>query len=447
MKNVLVLGAGLVARPLLRYLLTHYDHRVLVATLDVPRAKQLMGEHPRGSVVHHDVTDLARTTPLVAEADMVVSLLPAEFNVPVAKLAIDLRTPMVNTSYASSEMWALDAQARHAGVVILNEMGLDPGIDHMSAIARIHEINLGGGRVTKFLSCCGGFPAQDANTNPWGYKFSWNPRGVLRAGTQPARFLRKGTVVEVEGGGAVFDHSWPLEVRGLGTFEMYPNRDSLKYIPLYDLEGVAGMFRATLRYPGWCATMRAIRLLGFFETEPMDWPEGTTFLDVSTRLLPRENGPLSARIAGFLGISLDSEEMARLEWVGLFSDRPIDTTRSSPLDILLARMRALMMYKTGDRDLVAMQHIFNVAYPDGSSEEIHSTLVKTGEPWGDTAMSRTVSLPAAIAVRLILDEGILAEGVQIPILREIYEPVLKELGEYGVKMEETRVRTFHGPLD
>ena len=447
MKNVLVLGAGLVARPLLRYLLTHYDHRVLVATLDVPKAKQSMGEHPRGSVIHHDVNDLAKTKELVAEADMVVSLLPAELNVPVAKLAIAMRKPMVNTSYAAPEMWALDEEARRAGIVILNEMGLDPGVDHMSAIARIHEIKLAGGTITEFTSSCGGFPAQDANSNPWGYKFSWNPKGVLRAGTQPARFLRRGQVVEIQGGGTVFDHSWPLEVQGLGTFEMYPNRDSLKYIPLYELEGVQGMFRATLRYPGWCATMRAIRLLGFFQTEAMDWPAGTTFLDVSTRLLPKDKGPLTERLARFLGISLDSEEMARLEWVGLFSDRPIGTAHASPLDILLARMRALMMYKPGDRDLVAMQHFFGVSYPDGSTEEIRSTLVATGEPFGDSAMSRTVSLTAAIAVRLILDEGVLAEGVQIPILREIYEPVLAELKEYGIRFEETRVKTFRGPLD
>jgi len=447
MKNVLVLGAGLVARPLLRYLLAHYDHRILVATLDVPKAQQSMGEHPRGTIIHHDVTDIAKTTPLVAEADIVVSLLPAELNVPLAKLAIALRKPMVNTSYAAPEMWALDGDARKGGVLILNELGLDPGLDHMSAIAKVHEISFSGGRVTDFISCCGCFPAQDANTNPWGYKFSWNPKGVLRAGAQPARFLRKGNTVEVPGGGSVFDHAWPLEIQGLGIFEMYPNRDSLKYIPLYELEGVTGMFRATLRYPGWCATMRAIRLLGLFEMEPMAWADGTTFLDVSTRLLPKEGGPLSERIARFLGIAVDSEEMARIEWLGLFSDRLTNAAHASPMDILLGRMRALMMYKTGERDLVAMQHIFTVAYPDGSHEEIRSSLVRTGEPWGDTATSRTVSLPAAIATRLILYKGVTAEGVQIPVLREIYEPVLKELAQYGISMEETRAKSFRSPLD
>ncbi|HPR63725.1 MAG TPA: saccharopine dehydrogenase C-terminal domain-containing protein [Thermoanaerobaculia bacterium] len=447
MKNVLVLGAGLVARPLLRYLLAHYEHRVLVATLDVPRAQILMGEHPRGSIIHHDVSDIQKTTPLLAESDVVVSLLPAELNVPIAKLAISLRKPMINTSYASPEMWALDEEARRGGVLILNEIGLDPGIDHMSAVAKVKEIKFGGGKVTSFLSCCGGFPAQDANTNPWGYKFSWNPRGVLKAGLQPARYLRSNEAVEIDGGGIVFDYCWPLEFPELGVFEIYPNRDSLKYVSLYHLEGVNGMFRGTLRYPGWCATMRAIRDLGLFDAEEVEWPEGTTYRDVATRKLQGNGGHLSARLARFLDISPDSEEMARLEWVGLFSDRPIESRKSSPLDIFLNRMQALMMYRPGERDLVALQHVFHVAYPDGSREEIRSSLVKTGEPWGDTAMSRTVSLPAAIATRLILDEGVMAEGVQVPVLREIYEPVLKELETYGIRMEETRVKTFRSPLD
>ncbi|MBN2383542.1 saccharopine dehydrogenase NADP-binding domain-containing protein [bacterium] len=447
MKNVLVLGAGLVARPLLRYLLTHFEHRVLVATLDVPRAKALMGEHPRGSIVEHDVRDIQKTTPLVAEADIVVSLLPADLNVPIAKLAIALRKPMINTSYAAPEMWALDEEARRGGVLILNEIGLDPGIDHMSALAKIHEIGFSGGKVTNFMSCCGGFPAQDANTNPWGYKFSWTPRGVIKAGLQSARYLNDGTIIEIPGNGGVFDHCWRYDLPELGVFEIYPNRDSLKYIPIYNLEGVTGMFRGTIRYPGWCESMKAVRKLGLFETEEMEWPEGTTYREVTTRLMPENGGHLSDRLARFLDISANSEEMAGLEWVGLFSERPINRLKASPLEVFLDRMETLMMYKPGERDLVVLQHVFTVAFPDGSEEEIRTSLVKTGEPWGDTAMSQTVSLPAAIATRLILHEGVTAEGVQIPVLREIYEPVLSVLEEYGLKLEETRIRRFKGPLD
>lgn len=447
MKNVLVLGAGLVARPLLRYLLAHYEHRVVVATLDERRAKALMGEHPRGSIITHDVRDIDKTTPLIAEADAVVSLLPAEFNVSIAKLAIALRKPMINTSYAAPEMWALDEEARRGGVLILNEIGLDPGIDHMSAIAKVREISFGGGKITHFLSVCGGFPAQDANTNPWGYKFSWTPRGVLKAGLNPALFLKNAKTVEIPGNGGVFDHCWPFELHGLGVFEIYPNRDTLKYIPLYNIDGVEGAFRGTLRYPGWCASMQAVRQLGLFETDELDWPEGTTYRDVSTRKVPDNGGNLAETLAKFLNIAENSEVMARLEWVGLFSDRPIEVLKASPMDIFLKRMETLMMYKPDERDMVVLQHVFTVAYPDGSHEEIKTSLVETGEPWGDSAMSRTVSLPAAIATRLILDEGVTAQGIQIPVLREIYEPVLKELEEYDIRMKETRIKTFRGPLD
>jgi saccharopine dehydrogenase-like NADP-dependent oxidoreductase len=446
MKNVLVLGAGLIARPLLHYLLTHYEFRLLVATLDVPRAQSLMGEHPRGSVVELDVRDEARLSALVAEADMVVSLLPADLNPAVARIAIAHRTPMVNSSYASPEMRELDDQARTAGVLILNEMGLDPGIDHMSATSLVRRIRSVGGVVTHFSSCCGGFPAPDANTNPWGYKFSWSPRAVLTAGRRPARYLASGRESSIPGE-ELFAHSWPYEVEAQGIFEIYPNRDALAYIPLYRLEGVQGMFRGTIRYPGWCATMHAAGRLGLFDTATVGWPPRATFADLATRLLPRGSGPLFERVAEFLDEPPDSEVIARLEWAGLFSDRPLPDGDASPFDLFLHRLETLMMYQPGERDMVALQHLITVAYPDGSGEQIHARLVQTGEPWGDSAMARTVSLPAGIASRLILAGGVTAVGIQVPVLREIYEPVLEELEERGIALAETHTKSFPGPLD
>lgn len=446
MKNVLVLGSGLVSRPLVHYLLTHYEHRVLVATMDVPRALSVMGEHPRGSVMELDIRDTAKASRLVADSDVIVSLLPAELNPAVAKLAIAHRKPMVNTSYAAPEMWDLDESAQRAGVLLLSEMGLDPGIDHMSATSLVRRIRSVGGKVTRFASCCGGFPAPDANTNPWGYKFSWSPRAVLHAGLQPARYLRDGQEVSIPGED-LFAHSWPYEVEGQGVFEIYPNRNSIKYIPLYRLEGVEAMFRGTIRYPGWCATMRAASSLGLFGLEEQEWPEGTTYADFCARKLPPGKGPMTSRAADFLGTQPDSEVLARLEWAGLFSSRRLTARRASPIDIFLKRLSALMMYQPGERDMVALRHVFNVAYPDGSREEIHASLVEIGEPWGDTAMAKTVSLPAAIAARLILQGGFTAVGVQVPVLREIYEPVLEELEDRGLTMKETHIKSFPGPFD
>ncbi|MEO8503899.1 MAG: saccharopine dehydrogenase C-terminal domain-containing protein [Acidobacteriota bacterium] len=445
-RNVLVLGAGLVARPLIEYLLTHYEFRVLVATATPDRARALMGEHPRGSITGIDVRDQARLAPLVAEADAVVSLLPAELNCDVAALCIAARKPMINTSYVSPAMRALHDEATAAGVLLLNEMGLDPGIDHMSAMATLRRLRSAGGTVTRFSSSCGGFPALDANTNPWGYKFSWSPRAVMLAGRNPARYLNNDQEVSIPGD-QIFAHAWPIGVEGLGVFEVYPNRDSLAYIAPYGLSGAKGFFRGTLRYPGWCATMHAAARLGLLDVEEETWRAGTTYREVLTRNVPggRARGA-TRRVTEFLGLDGDSDVIARLEWAGLFSERPVPERRASAIDVFGNRLVRLMMYQPGERDLVTLQHVFAVAYPDGSGEEVRASLVAHGDPWGDTAMARTVSLTAGIATRLILHRGFQAVGVQIPTLREIYEPVLEELADRGIALQETHIKRFRGPF-
>jgi saccharopine dehydrogenase-like NADP-dependent oxidoreductase len=444
MRDILVLGAGLVARPLLRYLLTHHDFRVYVATSEVERAQRIMGEHPRGKVGYLDVHDTPNLAALMETADAVISLLPSDLNVLVARTAIACRKPMINTSYASPEMWALDEEAKAAGVLLLSEMGLDPGIDHMSTAATVRRLRHAGGRIVNFVSACGGFPAVDANTNPWGYKFSWSPRAVMLAGRRPARFLRDGMEVAVPGD-EIFNHSWALEVDGEGVFEIYPNGDSVRYVTPYGLDGASGVFRGTLRYPGWCATMAAAVRLGLFDIEPHEWPEGTTYADFTSRLLPG-GGSVLHRAARFLKVSEDSELLARLEWAGLFSDRPLPERHAAPIDVFGNRLVKLMMYQPGERDQVLLKHIFTVQYPDGSKAEIRSRLVELGDPWGDTAMAKTVSLTAGIGTRLIVQKGIQAVGVQLPTLREIYEPVLEELEDRGIALREVHIKSFRGPF-
>jgi len=446
MRNVLVLGAGLVARPLLQYLLTHQGYRIRVATSTPDRARQLMGEHPRGRVLGLDVRDDGALRPVIDEADAVVSLLPAELNAHVARLCIAARRPLVNTSYVSAAMRELHEEAVGAGVLLLCEAGLDPGVDHMSVLATLRRLRFAGGTVTHLSSSCGGFPALDANTNPWGYKFSWSPRAAMLAGLKPARYLRDGQEVAIPGPD-LFAHSWPIGLEGLGVFEVYPNRDSLSYMKAYGLADAASFFRGTLRYPGWCATMLAASKLGLLDLDEEDWRGGMTYRDLVTRRVPggRARGA-TGRVASYLGLDSDSEVIARLEWAGLFSDRPLPVRRSSALDLFGSRLQRLMMYQPGERDMVTLQHTFTVAYPDGSGEEVHASLVAHGDPWGDTAMARTVSITAAIATRLILERGVEAVGVQIPTLREIYEPVLAELAERGIELQETHTKTFRGPF-
>ncbi len=446
MKRVLILGAGLVARPALRYFLTHPDYRIVVGTDDVARGERLMGEHPRGTVVQLDVRDETALGPAVEEADAVLSLLPAELNAMVARTVIHHRKPMVNTSYVSDEMRELDAAAARAGVLLLCEMGFDPGFDHMTAAATIRRLRYAGGLLTEFASACGGFPAQDANTNPWGYKFAWRPQAVMIAGRRPARYLADGREVSIAGG-EIFRHLWPIVVDGQGVFEVYPNRDALAYREAYGLTAPRGLFRGSLRYPGWSETMAAAVRLGLFEIEPESWPEGTTYRDFSARRVDGGAGRnFVERVAEFLEVDPDSEILARLEWAGLFSDRPLAEREAAPIEIFGNRLAKLMPYQPGERDMAVLKHVFTVVFPDGSREEVKSQLVEYGESWGDTAMARTVSLTAAIGTRLILEKGVHAVGVQIPTLREIYEPVLQELAEWGVAVTETHTRSVPGPF-
>jgi saccharopine dehydrogenase-like NADP-dependent oxidoreductase len=445
MKKILILGAGKIARPLIRYFLNIRDYHLVIGTLDVDRAEELLEEHPRGKVVPLDARDRAALEPYVADCDVVVSLLPAGYNPGLARVALDHGKSLINTSYAAPAMRALDEEAQREGVLLLNETGLDPGIDHMSAVRAIHRLRATGGRVTHFTSCCGGFPAPDANTNPWGYKFSWSPRGVFLAGRNAARYLRNDKVVEIPAT-ELFRHHWPFLVEGQGVFEMYPNRDSLYYKDHYGLQAAEGIFRGTLRYPGWCNTMQAANKLGLIDLDEQDWPEGTSYFDFTMRLVPPASGSYIERLADFLGVSPDSWVVARFEWAGLLSDRLLPVRRAAPLDVFADRLALLMIYGRGERDMVAMQHWFRAAYPDGHTEEIRSSLVQTGEPFGDTAMAQTVSLPAAIATHLYLRGEIALRGVHIPTCREIAEPILDELVEVGVRVRETSTVSYPGPL-
>ena len=258
MKNVLVLGAGMVAGAHVRYLLNQGDFHVTVASRTLAKAQEIVAGHPRGLAVQLNSNDEAAMEKLIAQADLAVSLLPYAYHPTVAKFCVKHCVQMVTTSYVKDAMAQLDGPAKAAGVILLNEIGVDPGIDHMTAMRVIHGVQRGGGEITGFMSWCGGLPAPEANTNPFGYKFSWSPRGVLLAGKNSAHYLMDGEDVSVPAG-EIFDHTWtvPVEVEGrVIDFEGYPNRDSLPYMHAYGIDGARTMFRGTLRNAGWCRTLR-----------------------------------------------------------------------------------------------------------------------------------------------------------------------------------------------
>lgn len=439
MYKALVLGAGLVARPLVQYLLADETISVTVASRTVEKADKLISNHPRGQALCLQADDLQSLENLIEGHDLAISLLPAPLHPVVADLCVKHQKHMVTTSYLSDAMRELDEPARKAEVMILNEIGVDPGIDHMSAMRVINDVRARGGRVVSFRSYCGGLPAPDANDNPWGYKFSWSPRAVCTAGKNAARFLEDGRQVDLPGPDLFTCHH-PMFVEGVGELEAYPNRDSLGYIETYGLQGVDTMFRGTFRYPGWCRTLKAVVDLGLLDESPVNYPAGMTLAQwmatfggaVSHGSATRES------IAGRLGLEPEDDVLHRLDWLGLFSGDTIAITgrETTPLDILAARMLEKMPYGEGERDMIVLKHDFRATFPDGMEEHITSTMVDYGQPNGDSAMARTVSLPAAIAARGMLQGRLMTPGVHIPVRKEIYEPVLNELATLNITCKE-----------
>lgn len=441
MKRVLILGAGLVTGPMVHYLLDKGYH-VTVASRTVSKAQALIGAHPNGQAIAYDIeadADGSELTRLVNQADLAVSMLPYIHHPTLAKACLAQRKHMVTTSYVSPAMRELDAAAKAAGIVILNEVGVDPGIDHMSAMQIIHKVQRAGGHVDGFMSYCGGLPAPEANDNPFGYKFSWSPRGVLLAARNAAHYLRQGQEVNVPGQ-ELFTHYWLLDVEGLGQFEAYPNRDSVPYRQVYGIDDAATMYRGTLRNQGWCDVLYKIAALGFLDDRPRD-VSGRTYAQFMRGLLPAgvtQTGDVKADVAAQLGVDRESAVIKDLAWLGFFEEKPIQAPggKISPLNLMTQVMLERMQYAEGERDLIILVHHFDASYPDGKKEKISSTLIAYGKPHGDTAMARTVSLPAAIGVDLILRGQVNAIGIQTPVTPMWYEPILAGLKELGIECVE-----------
>ena len=437
MKKVLILGAGLVAKPLVRYLLDQPDFKVEVASRTVSKAIKLVDNHPDGTAKELNLKNEEGLRDKVANADLVLSMVPYAFHPKVAKYCIDFRKQMVTTSYVSEIMKNLDDEAKKAGILILNEVGLDPGIDHMEAMRIIHEVEEKGGEIISFTSYCGGLPAPEANTNPFGYKFSWSPIGVLLAGKNSAQYQEDGQQVFIPSE-SLFEDFKIVPIEGLGDFEGYPNRNSLPYIDLYKIGSTRTMLRGTLRNLGWCKTMKNIVDLRLLDEEEKDWT-GMTYAGFLRNLLDESaETDLMKALASKMGMEENSDIIQRLEWLGLLEEKPLPVEKGSALDIIGALMLEKLQYETGERDMIVLEHTFVASYPDGKKEKITSTLVDYGISGGDSSMARTVGLPAAIGTKLILEGKIQEVGVHIPITPAIYVPILEELKGMGIAFSEKK---------
>lgn len=438
MKRVLVLGAGLVSKPGVRYLLNDKELNVTVASRTVSKAEKLVGGFDNGFALHINVKNEDDLENLIKQNDIIVSLLPWIYHVKVAKLCLKNNKNMATTSYVSEDMKELDEQVKKKGLLFLNEVGVDPGIDHMSAMSIIDNIHEQGGKIVDFYSFCGGLPAPENNDNPFGYKFSWSPKGVLLASKNSAKFLEHGKIVEIDGKD-LFSNYRVEDVDNLGKFEVYANRDSMPYRDIYGLNEAETVMRGTYRYPGWCGTIKKIVDLGLIDETPRESLKSINFRNMIAELVGCIEGEdVIAKTAEKMGLSKDSEIIKRIEWLGLFSDDIV--LGNNYLDILGEKMQEKMKYEDGERDMLILKHKFIVENKDKSRDMITSTMIDYGIPYGDTSMARTVSLPLGIGVKLMAENKIDLKGVVRPIKKEIYRPVLKELEKLNIKLIEKRVR-------
>lgn len=435
MHKVLILGSGLVARPIIQYLLSK-GYYLTVASNTPYRSDRMIAGNENGTSLYWEAGDEETLDRLVAGHDLTVSLLPYVFHVMVARHCVRHGKNMVTTSYVKPEMRALDAEARKAGIILLNELGLDPGIDHMSAMRIIDGIHDREGAVLEFYSICGALPAPEAAGNPFRYKFSWSPKGVVLAGNNDAVYLKQGKVVELPTKD-LFKKPFGVSFPGVGELEVYPNRDSLAYRDIYGIPEVQTLLRGTFRYRGWCETLDAMKRLDLISPEKYDM-SGLTFAGMVKRQAgrPGDHAPARQVAASYLGLAEDSHAIGAMEWLGLFDDKPMERKIDSTFEVTSDLMIEKMALGETERDMVVMQHTFLAAWSDGRKEVIRSRMLDFGTLATDTSIARTVALPAAIGVEMILTGKIGVKGVHVPVIPEIYHPVLDELERMGIRMDE-----------
>jgi len=431
--KVLILGAGMVVKPMVHHLLDHQIDITLASRTKAKADKMLEG-YSRGTAIAWTIDQSDLLEELIRTHDLVVSLLPYTHHVTVAEKCIAQGKNMLTTSYVSPEMKALDSRAKEAGIIILNEIGVDPGYDHMTAMEIIDNVHDEGGSVDEFYSLCGALCAPEASDNPFRYKFSWSPKGVVMASNNGARYIKNGELLEMDTS-EIFKKPMEIEFPQVGNMNVYPNRDSLSYMDLYGIPDVKTMYRGTFRYEGWCAAMDLLKALHLTGYKEMDL-KGKTFAQVTAEL----NGFNVETLRKDIKIKYKLEEadpgLQAIEWLGVLDQKPVHLENGSAFDLTSDLMIEKMMMKDDERDMVIMQHIFHVTRSNGNKEKIVSRMLDYGNR-NYTSIARTVALPAAIGVRLILDGKIKDKGVHIPIKKSIYEPILANLAKLGISMSTT----------
>lgn len=444
MKNILIVGAGKSSSSLIKYLLDSSEKESLYLTIgdiSTENATKLINNHKNAEAIILDVFDKTQREKYVQAADIVISMLPARFHIEVAKDCISFNKHMVTASYISEEMKALDTEAKAKGLVFMNEIGVDPGLDHMSAMHIIDRIREKKAKLLLFESFTGGLVAPESDNNLWNYKFTWNPRNVVLAGQGgAAMFIQEGTYKYIPYH-KLFRRTEFLKINGSGNFEAYANRDSLKYRNVYGLENIPTMYRGTIRKVGFSRAWNIFVQLGMTDDSyTIEESENMSYRDfVNLFLAYSPSDSVELKLRSYLKIDQDDVMWAKLVELDLFNPKKkIGLKNATPAQILQKILEDSWTLQENDKDMIVMQHLFGYEI-NGEKKQIESSLVVLGENQTYTAMAKTVGLPVAIAALKILKGEIKTPGVQLPITKEVYEPILKELENYGIKFTEKEV--------
>ncbi len=439
MKKVLILGAGLSTNILIDYLLKNavdHDWHITVADIDINTALAKVNGHKCGSAISFDINDSTESWRTIADNDVVISMLPASMHHIVAKKCIDLRKPMLTASYATDQIKSLNDEAVKADIPIYMELGLDPGIDHMSAMSVINRIKNEGGELTSFYSFTGGLIAPESDNNPWNYKFTWNPRNVVLAGNGVSQFIKNRRYKYIPYH-RLFDRVMTRKILQYGDFEVYANRDSLKYRGIYDLADIPSMYRGTIRRPGFSKAWNVFVRLGMTEDDyTLENSENMTYREFTNSFLRYEpNVPVEIKLQEYCQNAADPTVMEKLKWLGIFDERKIGLKNATPAQIIQKLLVEKWSMDPTDKDMIIMQHEFKYKL-NGIEKMIVSAMAVIGKNQTETAMAITVGLPLAIATKLLLTDKFKHSGVTLPVKKDVYEPILSELETFGITFEE-----------
>ena len=440
MKEILVLGAGLSTTSLIQYLLNNaseYDWNITVADIDKDLAAKKVNGLARGKAISFDINDEAESVKTIAESDIVVSMLPAFMHHLVAKKCVELKKPMLTASYVTDDMKPYDELAKKAGIPILMELGVDPGIDHMSAMRVINRIKNRGGEILSFYSFTGGLVAPESDNNPWNYKLTWNPRNVVMAGNGVSKFIQAGSYKYIPYY-RLFERTLKRKILNYGDFEAYANRDSLGYREIYGLKDIPTMYRGTLRRPGYAKAWNVFVKLGATDDSyRIENSENMTYRDFINSFMQYEPMvPVEIKLQNYSPDVTDPVVFEKLKWLGIFDRRKIGLKNATPAEILQKLIREKWALDPDDKDMLIMQHEFKYSLGN-DNKMIVSAMAIIGENQEETAMAKTVGLPLGIATKLLATGKIDKTGIHRPISPDIYEPILQELEDYGITFKES----------